>query len=136
MANTRWMALGSRGQIFHAVIDHLDRMPALHGQQSRMSSEDGRIIFFAAEGSAGLCLNHSYLIFGHIKNRKQRFVHIKGALQRTPHSIPGLHSPISDDAVVIDIEMLLSSGAVFAFDDMRGTFPDLIDIAFFKQETF
>ena len=36
MAHARRMALGGRGQVFHAVVDHLDRMAALHRQQRRM----------------------------------------------------------------------------------------------------
>ena len=57
MANARGMTLGGRGEIFDAVVDHLDRMPAFHGEQSRMRCERGGVIFFAAEGAAGLSLD-------------------------------------------------------------------------------
>ena len=38
MADARRMALGGGGEIFHAVVDHLDRMAALHGEQRGVSS--------------------------------------------------------------------------------------------------
>ena len=85
MAHARRMPLGGRGQILHAVVDHLHRMPALHRQQRRMRSERRRIIFLAAKRAAGLRLDHAHLVFGQIENREQRLVHVIRALQRTPH---------------------------------------------------
>ena len=72
MAHARGMALGGRGQIFHAVVDHLHRMAALHGQQSRVAGEHGRIILLAAEGAAGFGLDHAHFVFGQVEDREQR----------------------------------------------------------------
>ncbi len=134
MANARRMALGGRGQIFHAVVDHLDRMAALHGQQRGMRRERRRIIFFAAEGAAGLGLDDADFVFRQIEDGEQRFVHVEGALQRTPDRDAAVRAVLGDDAVVFDVEMFLRAGAIFAFDDVRGAGPRGVDIAFFEQE--
>ena len=134
MAHARRMPLGGRGQIFHAVVDHLDRVAALHGQQPRVRGEHRRVIFLAAECASGLGLNHAHFFVGKIEDRSQRFVHVKRALQRAPHGDAVFRAPLRDHAVVFNVEMLLRAGAVFAFDDVRGLRPHLIHIAFFKQE--
>ena len=64
----------------------------------------------------------------------QRLVHVVGALQRTPHGNAALGAPLGDDAVVLNVEMLLRAGAVFAFDNVRGRCPHGIDVALFEQE--
>ena len=123
MARARWMALGGCGQIFHAVVDHLDRMAALHGQQSRVRGKRGRIILLAAERAAGLGLHHAHFFVGQVEDLDQRLVHVVGALQRTPDGDAALGAPLRDDAVVLNVEMLLRAGAVLAFDNVRGAFP-------------
>ncbi len=63
-------------------------------------------------------------------------MHIKGALQRAPHRDAVLLAPFRDDAVVLNVEMLLRAGAVFAFHDVRGVGPCGVHVALFKQEAF
>ena len=84
-------------------------------------SERGRIVFFAAEGAAGLCLHDADFVRREIEDRDQRFVHVEGALQRAPHGDAVFRALLGNDAVVFDVEMFLRAGAVFAFDNMRGT---------------
>jgi hypothetical protein len=43
-------------------------------------------------------------------------------------------APLSDHAVVLDVEMLLRARAVFALDDVRSAGPCRIHVALFKQE--
>jgi len=86
--------------------------------------------------AARLSLNDAHFILGQVEDRHQRFVHIKRALERAPHRHSGLLIPLSDDAVVLDVQMLLRAGSVFTFDDMRGIVPGSVHIAFLEQERF
>ena len=123
MTGARRMALGGRGQIFHAVVDHLDRVAALHGQQSGVGGEGGRIVLFAAEGSAGLGLDDAHFPVGQVEDLDERLVHVVRTLQRAPHGDAVFCAPLGDDAVVLDVEMLLRAGAILAFNDIRGELP-------------
>ncbi len=88
MADARGMALGGRGKIFDAVVDHLHRMAALHRQQGGMGRKHGRVIFFAAKRAAGLGLDDADFFRREIEDSEQRLVHVEGALQRSPNVTP------------------------------------------------
>ncbi len=135
MASARGMAFGSRGQIFHAVVDHFDWVARLESQQRGVRGQDRWIVLLAAKGAAGLGLNHTHLVLGQIEDRHQRLVHVVRALQRAPHHDTALRAVLGDDAVVLNVEMLLRAGAVFAFDDVRSAAPYGVHIALFEQKT-
>ena len=135
MASARGMAFGSRGQIFHAVVDHFDWVARLESQQRGVRGQDRWIVLLAAKGAAGLGLNHTHLVLGQIEDRHQRLVHVVRALQRAPHHDAALGAVLGDDSVVFNVKMLLRAGAVFAFDDVRCAAPCRVDIALFKQKT-
>ena len=97
-------------------------------------ASDGRIIFFAAERAAGLGLDHAHFVFRQIEDRAQRFVHVVRALQRAPHRYAALRAVFGDDAVVLNVEMLLRAGAILALDDVRGAGPRGVHVAFFEQK--
>ena len=63
-------------------------------------------------------------------------MHIEGALQRAPNGDAGFDIPFGDDAVVLNVEVLLCAGSVLTFDNVRGSIPYRIDVALFKQEAF
>ena len=134
MAYTRWMALGCRCKILHAVVNHLDGMAGLESQQSRMGSEGRRIILFAAKGAAGFSLDDADLVFGQIKDREQRPVHVVRTLQRAPHRYSICLAPLSDDTVVFNVEMLLRAGAIFTLDNVHRVSPCGIHIALLEKE--
>jgi hypothetical protein len=47
---------------------------------------------------------------------------------------PSLRAPLGDDAVVLDVKMLLRAGAVLAFDNVRGAGPCGVHVALFEQK--
>ena len=57
-------------------------------------------------------------------------------MQRAPDGDALLFTVVGDGAVVFDVEMLLRAGAVFAFNDVSGTGPRGVYIAFFEEEAF
>src|ERR1035441_6553841 len=63
-------------------------------------------------------------------------MYIEGALKRTPYCNSALGTPLRDNSVVFDIEMLLCACAIFTFDHVRGVYPLRVDIALFKKESF
>ena len=136
MAHARRMSLGGRGQIFHAVVDHLHRMAALHGEQRRVARDDGGIILFAAECAAGFSLDDANLVIGQIEDGTQSFENVVRALQRAPHRDAALRAVLRDHALVLDVKMFLRAGAVLALDDVRRASPRGIYVAFFEQENF
>ena len=134
MAYARRVALGGRGQIFHAVVDHLHGMAALHGQQRRVAGERGGIIFFAAECAAGLSLDHSDFVFGQIEDRTQSLEDVVGTLQRAPNRDAAFRAVFRDDALILDVEMFLRAGAVLAFDDAGRVSPCGVHVTLFEKK--
>ena len=130
------MALGGRGQIFHAIVAHLHGMAAPHGQQRRVAGKGGGIVLFAAECTAGLSLNHSDFFIGQIENRAQSLEDVVRALQRTPHGDAAVRAVFRDDALILNVEMFLRAGAVFALNNVRRMGPCGIYVALFQEKTF
>src|SRR5579862_8497606 len=123
MAHARRVPLRSGGEILHAVINELDRMAALHREQGGMCADRRWVVFFSPKSSACFRLNYAHLVFGEIEYRHERFVHIKRALQRSPDGDTVLFAVLGDSAVVLDVEVLLRSGAVFALYHVRSRRP-------------
>ncbi len=136
MANARRMALGRRRQIFHAVVDHLNRMAALHGQQGRVAGKYRWIVLFAAERAARLSLDDAHLILGKIEYTAQRFEYVVGALQRSPYGDATFGIVLRDHAVVFNVKVFLRAGTVLSLDNVGRSRPNGIDVAFFQKKSF
>ena len=126
MAGARWMALGGGGHVFGAVVAELDWMAGLHREQRGVAADDGGEVFLAAEGSAGLGLDDAALFGGEVEDELEGVDEVVGALHRAADGYAGFGIVFGDDAVVFDVELLLRSGSVLAFDDEVGFLPDLV----------
>ena len=119
------MALGGGGHVFGAVVGDLDRVAALHCQQRGVRADDGREVFFAAEGSAGFNLDDAAFFFRQVEDKRERVDEIIRALHGAAHAdgfdvAVGVAETLGDDAVGFDVELLLGAGGVLAFDDEVG----------------
>jgi hypothetical protein len=85
VTRARRMALGGCRHIFQTVVNNFHRPSRFHRQQRRMARNHRGIIFFAPESASGLGLHHTDLVGRQIAQCHERFVHVVGALQRTPH---------------------------------------------------
>ena len=92
------------------------------------------IIFLASERAASLRLDHANLLRGQIKDAQQRLVYVVRTLHRTPDGEAIGLRPIRDDTVVLNVELLLRAGMVFACDNVRCSLPRGIHVALFHQE--
>jgi hypothetical protein len=80
MAGAAGMALGGGDEVFGAVVADLDRMAGLHREQRRVRADDGREVFLAAEGSAGLGLDDAAFFGGQVEDEFERVDEVVGAL--------------------------------------------------------
>ena len=119
------MALGRRDHVLDAVVDQLHRPARLAREQRRVPGDHRRIFFLAAEAAAGLGLHDADLVARQAEQHHQRAVHVVRALHRAVdgdavaivrHAVAG-HG---DDAVGLDVELLLVPDPVLAFDDDVG----------------
>ena len=117
MARAGGMALGGGGHVFGAVVDDLDRVAGLHREQRGVRADDGGEVFLAAEGSAGFGLDDAALFFGQVEDqRRARGRGSRGTAwsraRMTDSTVPsGVAEALGDDAVVLDVELLLRAGA-------------------------
>ncbi len=135
-ARSRRMAFGCRDHVFGAVVNHLDRFARFPRQQSRVSCNHRRIFFLATKPAAGHGLHHANFFRRQIKQLQQRFVNVIRALHRTPDGYAFCRVGDGDHAVRFDIQLLLSAGFVFAFDDKISLRPSGIHVAFLDQKLF
>src|SRR5216683_1234061 len=95
-----------------------------------VAADDRGEVFLAAEGSAGLGLDDSAFFRGEVEDEREGVDEVVGALHgaadgyRLGDAVG--HLALGDDAVVFDVELLLGSGAVLAFDDEVGLLPDFV----------
>ena len=99
-----------------------------------MSRDHGGVFFFPAERSAGFHLHDAHFFFGQREKRHQRLMHVIRALQGTPNGNAVFRVERCNHAVVFYVELLLSTGEVFTFDDVRGFFPDGFHVALFHEK--
>jgi hypothetical protein len=119
------MALGGGGHVFGAVVAELYGMAGLHGEECGVAADDAGEVLFAAEGSAGFGLDDAALFGGEVEDEREGVDEVEGALHRTADGDAFGRGVFGDDAVVLDVELLLGSGAVLPFDDEVGGLPDL-----------
>ncbi len=82
-----------------------------------MAADDGGEVFLAAEGSAGFGLDDAALFGGEVEDEFEGVDEVEGALHRAANRYADFCVVFGDDSVVFDVELLLRSGSVLAFDD-------------------
>src|ERR1700722_9310727 len=120
------MALGGGCHVFGAVVTELDWMAGLHREQCRVASDYAGEVLLAAEGSAGFGLDDAALFGWEVEDQFECVDEVVRALQRASYCYTFGLGVFGYDSVVLDIELLLGSGAVLAFDDVVGGLPDFV----------
>ena len=85
-----------------------------------MAGNHRRIFLFAAKTSAGFGLDDADPVIRQIEQDLQRPVHVVGTLQRPEHRDAAAGPRDGDDAVWLDVQLLLMAGPVLALDDDVG----------------
>ena len=128
------MAFGGGHHVFRAVVNNLDWFAGLPRQQRRVTGNQRWIFFLAAKAAAGFSLNDADLVFRQVKQLYERFVNVVRTLHRTPNRYAFVRIGDRNRAVVLDVELLLRAGVVFAFDDEIRAGPGFVDVAFIDQK--
>jgi hypothetical protein len=115
MADDRWVALGGRHHVLAAVVDDLHRPAALQRQQAGMGGDHARILFLAAEAAARLGLDDADVLDRAAEQHLERLQDVVGTLERAIEREPRALRH-GDDAVRLDVDVLLGAGRVRAFD--------------------
>ena len=76
------MALGGRGDVLVAVVDHPDRPATGTGQERGVEGQDRGVLLLAPEAAAGLGLDHLGLRIAQEERAAERLVDVVGALER------------------------------------------------------
>jgi hypothetical protein len=116
MPDPRGVTLRRRDHVLDAVVHELDRPAGLEREDRGVSRDHRRILLLAPESAAGLCLDDPHLVAGQPEEHPERPVDVVRALER---AVDGDAAVLRhrDDAVRLDVELLLVSGAVFPLDD-------------------
>ncbi len=100
-----------------------------------MTREQRRVLFLAAEAAARLGLDDADFFFGQVEEFHQSLVDVVGALHRAAHGDPAFGARLGDDAVGLDVELLLRARAVLALDDDHFVrVPNLFDVPLLDEE--
>jgi hypothetical protein len=139
MPDPAGMAFGRRGHVLRTVVHHLHRVPALEREQRRMSTQNRRIVLLAAEGSAGLRLDHAHLVIAQAERYLQRAMHIERALQGARDSHARNRSicipcSLGKRSVGLNVELFLRTRVIFPLDDQVSPCERLIQVAMLQQE--
>ena len=116
MAHDGGMTLRRRQHVLDAVVDQLDRTARLHRHQRGVAGNHRRVLLLSAEAAAGFGLDHSDLLRRKTEQHGQRAMDVVGTLQRAVQRDAAMLRH-RDDAVRLDVELLLMTGAVLALDD-------------------
>ena len=119
MAHDGGMSLGRGDHVLGAVVDDLHGPSGLEREQCRVSGDHGRILFLAAESAAGLGLHDANVRV--LAEEALECLHdIEGTLNGAVNGDAALLRN-GDDTIRLDVDVLLMSRAVGAFDDhVRG----------------
>jgi hypothetical protein len=112
------MALGGRGDVLVALVDHLHRPLRLQRQQRRVPGDERRIVFLPAESAARDHLDDGELIVGDVQQLLQRLVDVERALHRAVDGDAAVRARDGADRLRLDVHLLLVADLVRAFDDL------------------
>ena len=110
------MALRRRQHVLDAVVDQLGRTPRLDRHQRGVAGDHRRVLLLAAEAAAGLGLDDAHLVRRETEQDRQRAMNVVRALQRSVQRDAAVLRN-RHDAVRLDVELFLMTGAVLALDD-------------------
>ena len=82
------MALGGRGDVLVAVIDHAHRVTRLARQQRRVDRHDRGVLLLAAKAATSLGLDHDRLAVAQGERPLERRMDVVGTLERAVHGDP------------------------------------------------
>ena len=116
MTHDRGMTLRRRQHVLDAVVDQLGRAARLHRHQRGVAGNHRRILLFPAEAAARFGLDDPDLLRRETEQHGQRAMDVVGTLQRPVQRDAAIFRN-RDDAVRLDVELLLVTGAVLALDD-------------------
>ncbi len=109
--------LGGGGQVLMAVVDHAHRSVDAPGEQGGMDGDERGVLLLAAESAAGLGLDDDRPAAVERERALERLVHVVRALQRPGHGHAAVLARDGDHGLVLDVELLLVTDPVGAFDD-------------------
>jgi hypothetical protein len=124
VTDDRRMPLRRRQHVFDAVVEQFHRAPGLHREQRRMTGNHRRVFFLPAEAAASLGLNDTDVVVWETEQHLERAVHVvrtlHRAVERDACTAASGASGYGNDAVGLDVELLLMTHAVLAGDDDVG----------------
>ena len=127
------MPLGRGHHVFHSIVYQLDRAARLECEQGRMRRDVRRILLFSAESSARLGLHDSNVGHGASQDDGESTMSVVRALDRAIDCHPAIFRD-RDHALWLDVDMLLMSGTVGAFDDVVGGRKAGLDVALLDED--
>src|SRR3954451_1020509 len=112
------MSLGRGDHVFDAVVDDLDRPTGLVREQRRVPGDHRRVFLLPAETATGLCLHNADRRAG-AKQAFECFDRIEWTLHRAEYR-DAVILRNGDDAVWLDVDVLLMSRSIRSFHDNVG----------------
>ena len=94
-----------------------------------MPGNHRRVLFLAAEAAAGFGLHDAHFVVGQTEQHLQRAVHVVRTLHRSVHRYGVVRPRHGDDAVGLDVQLLLMTGSILALDDHIGAREAFRDVA-------
>ena len=116
MTNDRWMTLRRRQHVLDTVVDQLGGAAGLDRHQRGVAGDHRRVLLLAAEAAAGLGLDDAHFVRCETEQDGQRAMNVVGTLKRAIQRDATVLGH-RDDAVRLDVQLFLMSGAVLALDD-------------------
>ena len=99
-----------------------------------MAGDHRRVFLLAAEAAARLRLHYAHLVIAKAEQHFQRAVDVVGTLHRAIDRDAAVRLRNGDDAVRLDVELLLMAGPILAFHDEVGGGKSLREAAFFDRD--
>jgi hypothetical protein len=110
------VALGRRPHVLETVVDELHRPAGLLSPEGGMPAMTFGYSSLPPKAPAGHRLDDPHLSGGRPSTGPERLVDVVRALHRAPHRDAVLIRPARDDALRLDVELLLGAGLVGALD--------------------
>ncbi len=110
------MPLRRRDHVLDAVVHELDRTARLDREDGGVPRDHGGVLLLAAESAAGLGLDDADLLLRQVEEHPEGPVDVVRTLERAVNGDPAVLRD-RDDAVRLDVELLLQPDAVLPLDD-------------------
>ncbi len=120
VADDRGMALGGRGDVLVAVVDHPHGLLGLAREERRVQPDDRGELLLAPEPATGLRLDHAGRFVVEAQPALEGCVQVVRALQRARDGDAATFGGLGDHRVVLDVQLLLVADAILALEDDVG----------------